>query len=704
MKTKTKLLALFLTLAMLVSVVAVIPAVAETTNYYSVDAANAEDGVGGQYATLGAAVAAVKDGGTIKLIGDITYTGRDTANPGIESAKTYTVDGKKADGSGNYKITDSNKQQDIFKFSGSSHVTMTNIDFVVTGSSGNDSIWFIADGKTDTLTLGSGVTVTGTAAMTYGAVMMGGGSLIIDGAVFNLNGAVAFPWGDNHAVSVTLNSGVFSTKGNGIIVKGYGSATANVTLNSKTVKVNDYANNQTGDNARALYTSDITAPGTISYGTGLSQADFTKPAEPSDAYVSVNAGATKYNTLAEAVAAAQNNDVLTVHGELNVTSATLINGKTLTLKGEDAAVIKGNTAILTLHNANVTIENLTLQCNTSDNYGVVTLGNDQDSDNNYTGSALTLNSGAKLINTASAGGNTGGNGVAAKVESDNNRVTVNAGAEITTGGTTFWADKISMQVTIAGGTVTSSNRGMVVNNNGTVGTKSSLTVTGGVLKTTNPSQWLVNIYSCPSFALTISGGEVSTGGSSVLESGKKNNYTIELTGGTIKQGATVLFQASDLQSGVTFSDNYMYLYIPTEGATKYTSGLGFATKVTTTGSGNWTYGMLVLPQKIMTAKEVDTLTKDTEEVLKIKADSLNENGYIKAALTTVTSNLGVVCARAYASVTVTLGTNATWEATYYGELMGADGSDFARAYERDHETLSAEEQEIVNHFKAFSAT
>ncbi|MBQ9783200.1 MAG: hypothetical protein IJW44_01625, partial [Clostridia bacterium] len=182
MKTRTKLLALVLTLAMLVSVFAAFPVnAAMTTAVFQVDAGNVKDGgTAGTYNFV-TAVTNVKDGGTIKMVGNAITTDRDDVS---SMDKSYTVDGAKNDGSGeNWTWTRSSAgTNSIAKFGGSGKtITFKNINF----HSENMCQILETGGSGVILDLREGVKFTAASgSFTNGGIMLNVGTTL------HLNGAV----------------------------------------------------------------------------------------------------------------------------------------------------------------------------------------------------------------------------------------------------------------------------------------------------------------------------------------------------------------------------------------------------------------------------------------------------------------------------------------------------------------------------------
>ena len=678
------------------------PATLDMTKPFYVAAEHATDGLANTYDNLVSAVAALKaEGGTVKLINDVTLSTRTLLNSAATN-KTYTIDGKKNE-TENYTITCAynSVNKDIIKFEGSANVTITNVTFAIpTTGTANNTILFLGDSSNDTLTLGEGVLFTG-GTVVQGVVMLAQGTLNISGAEFEVNGAAITLWG-NKTRTLNLNSGVLSRSETiAAIHHGYGSIGTNNTINvNALLTVNDYS--VTPMETRNMYATDISSTITDGDTDAVVLNNGVAFDVPKTSWITVGNGATKYYSLVDAVAAANDNDVLTVTGQMIVPSAAVIVGKTLTLQGADATAsitASGNFAVMVLHNANVTVATLKLNSDSTNNNGVVTLGDTTSGQVAYTGATLTLNSGAVLTNTYSSGGNTGGNGVSALVANDNNTVTVNTGATITTGGTALRADNGgNLNVTIAGGTVTSTNRGMII---GSGTNASSLTITGGTFSTTNASSWLIKAYHTK-FSASWTGGTVSTGGGKVFDESdtttKFEDLDITITNVTVVVNGVTIY---DSTFNATFTDkNMMYLYVDEEKTTAG-SGLGFASQVNVNTNADVTYGVLFIPADALGEDELvcDTATYGGLSVLSVTVEEKNNAGFVKAAVTGLTKNMmdTAIVGRAYATVTITIG-DLTLTRTVYGEQMSATARDFARAYVRDNQNIDADTQAVVDYF------
>lgn len=669
----------------------------DMTKPFYVTPGNSASGIAGTYDTLAGAVAVVKDTGTIKMINN--YTGSENVSDGGPASWTLDGDNKIWTAtSGDYCLRLGKANQTV---------TLTKVTFDYKGV--KNRVLQVSEKANAHLILGTGVTIknTGSTTVEMGIMQQCSTSVTtkvtLSGASFEINAPAIKPWGNEGAIEVVLNSGKLSTNGNGAIQKGYNAAAAaNITLNSKAVQVNDYSKSPM--ETRSLYLSDFKCTYTPTYGSGLGSSDFM------DSYITINNGATKYYSLAEAVAAAQDNDTLTVKGQMFVSSAAVIVGKTLTLQGADAnasITATGEYAVMVLHNSTVTVQTLKLvgTCqNTKDLNqggfpgGVVSLGDNTSGQVAYTGAHLILNSGAVIDFTATNNGaNTGGNGVSALVEGDS-KLTVNTGAIIKTGGTAIRADGFTMKVTIAGGTITSSNRGMVVSGGST---RSVLTMTSGTFSVTGGG-WLLKTYTT-SFRANLEGGTLSAATGKVFdEAGAAAiDNCVTLGDVTIKANNVVVYDAS---YKVAFDNkDMMYLYVDAE-KTNLGSGLGFASHVTVNTNANVKYGVLIAIDGDLDTEldfSCDMNNYNGKQVLNVAVDDVNAAGFVKGAVVGLSANMmkNAFVGRAYATITITIG-DLVQTKTVYGQQMSATARDFARAYVEANTEIDTETQAVVDYFLA----
>ena len=297
---------------------------------FSVDADNIADGKTAGTYTFKNAVANVKDGGTITLAENIETFSRITDF----TAKNLILDG-------NGKTwTHSVTNDSAVRLKGAFTYEVKNLTFETTK---NCQIIQTIDGHATTVKLGEGLTVTqadSTAAYTNGAVMLGyNGTLIVDGAVFNLNAPAVACW-TNGTHNIVLNKGTLSTGTNaggktGAVIDGHGvSDPCDITVNGTkdTMKVNTYA--EGAFTARALTDADITAANRLyTIGTGN---DYTG-VFTSTAVYAFQVGTTKYTSMTKVMEAHASTDPLVIDMIDDFEGSTDITGK-----GGASITINGN--------------------------------------------------------------------------------------------------------------------------------------------------------------------------------------------------------------------------------------------------------------------------------------------------------------------------------------------------------------------------
>lgn len=196
-----------------------LPAIAADATYFSVAADQAANGVAGTYATLAAAIDAVKEGGTIEM------TANYKASENVQAkTKAWTLDGN------NYKWTNSGDFCVRVGATGTTGKTMAfkNITFDVGATSGKRLLQ-IGDGCYANLVLGEGVklTQTGTGTASYGIMQGYNSTVTVDGAVFELTNTPAIAtWQSGGPHFIVLKGGTLSTGASGAIISGYGTPAA----------------------------------------------------------------------------------------------------------------------------------------------------------------------------------------------------------------------------------------------------------------------------------------------------------------------------------------------------------------------------------------------------------------------------------------------------------------------------------------------
>ena len=361
------------------------------------------------YATLAEAIAAAKDGETVKLLADIDLQKMLT----ISCGKTFTLD------LNGHNII--NKELTALKLDGSTNMTVQDTSETASGmlSGGHIGIWVTANA---TLTVKSG-TVKGdvSAVMNYGVVNIEGKAKLqrntsysVDcqsDSTVNMTGGEVFDIGTTgsaYSYNVNVSGGevenyVYATSVTGGTIKDLilinGGEISNATINGsikwlngdvptlKAVKIGD---NATVRNEGYRFNSDKTAIEAIPY-----VAEYN---------------GTKYTSLQEAInAASQKNGgqaVVTLLGNLTITEtvnfakqyggSVLLNLGGCTLTGENCRALQINKGNLYLENGTVTSTGI------ADSKSVIRIGSD---DTTYSGSnpMLYMRNGAKVLAPVSYG-------------------------------------------------------------------------------------------------------------------------------------------------------------------------------------------------------------------------------------------------------------------------------------------------------------
>ncbi len=550
-------------------------------------------------------------------------------------------------------------------------ITIKNITFDYAGSGTSTRLFQISNIPTCKVVLSSGVefTKTGTGTLARG-VMKQPSTISIDGAVFEIDAPAISTWGAG-THHIILNSGTLSygSGAGSAINNGYETDSAGSTVTGAG-DINIYIKGAA--TTRPMLLGDI----------ALTNATVTltkAPAENIDAYITIGASATKYYTLNNAfTAAAASGDTLTVHGEFAVATPAILN-KDLTIVGADAnAKLSSGGNIVTIGNGKLTLRDITLQNKgTTLQSATVCFGFEGQG---FTGGTLVLDSGAHIINDANpVTGNTGGNAIALLYTGDN-RITINEGATVDAAGTALRLEGGKSTTVMNGGTVIATYRAVDIAHE-----QASFTMNGGTVRFTQSKgahsggtengAWCICDYGRGA-TIVINGGTLrAPSGESCFLIGKETpNLTID---------DDVVFQQGVKKVGtVTFSNNYMYLNLPSGFTGAEDAAMAFATKVKLTGTGTVKEtGMLVIPSVILGNNEIKM---NGDNVLRIAdANGLTQNGYTECGVTGVAAGLAALnsemSARAYAVVELDLG-GFTIERVVYGDVMSASGADFANAY------------------------
>ena len=645
--------------------------------------------------SLSDAVGKVAEGGTITMTDNAAIT----SHIRLSVDKNFTLDGSE----NGYTIVD-RVSSGIFRLQATSGeteahtMTVENVNFYTSYyGGGNDCMIFLADANIDQLVLGEGTTVTMNAD-SWGAgsaVMFGGGTLTIDGAVFDTPVGASVSWWGSNTRTLNLKSGTLSAGGGktAIISGNDGVNSSTTVVGSGALSVKDY-------NGDTVATRTLTPADIANYDSAAAKTWYAK----------IDGSDVIYATIQDAVDAATDNDTILVYST-DIAAPVAITGKTLTLKGGANAqtVWTGTTAGLILHNANVTVENLQIWTTSQDvsaaSNSTVMLGNTA-LDTEYTGSTLILNDGAMIRNSGNGvSDNSGGNCVTAMASATaGNWVYVNTGATILGNGTAIKADGNSMNLTINGGTVTSTQRTIVMDNKNNVEGGFSIIVNSGELKTIHEdgTQYLMKTYGA-TVDVQFNGGTISTTGGQIwgVDTGKA---TITFGNAILKIGGNVVYDGTDGALQIpTISNNYMYLYID-ENKTTAGSGLAFAAKVNGVNDNETitvTYGMLMCPEHVGTDLTVKNGKAENPSVLMVVDPALTANGYIDTAVIGLGEKgmSSAMRARAFVTIEINLG-GAVWTKTAYGEEMGATANEFARAYMQMNSEIDTETQAVVDYFLA----
>ena len=669
-KKSRKVLACILAIALLIPCVAALPVFATETGAFYVAAGQ---GTEGYYTSLANAIDAVNDGGTIKMTQDYgTAENLDGKTKGFTlDGGGYTWDNATNQSSVNYVVRlGTNQKKVVLK-----NITL---DYAATTNANTEvpRVLQISDRTEFHLVLSENVTFANTgAAVGIGIMRQQGGTVTVDGANFTINASAMATWGEG-THNIVLNSGTLSSGGTYALYDGY---IANKATQVATITGTGNVQVYDGTQTRALRLSDINMINTTVNLTGVSE-DFAADATT---YIAIKETKIYATGLANAVNAAADGAILTVHGTLSSTSALTLT-KNLTLKGADAnaKLVGGDNNILTLGNASLNMEDLTLQnAGSSAANATIVLGTAEGQTN-----TLTLNSGARVVNTVVSDWNSAGNGINVAFAGTHS-IVINDGAEITTGGTALRLETYAVNVTMNGGKITARYRGVDLASDNSV-----FTMNGGTIEVTTDKGsggqgldggWCICSYQ-KTPTVTLNGG--------TLIAVKGSNTSIIGAAGdasklTVRQGVTMKYKDGTSEEQVlsdstaTFSNNYMYLYLPDVLTGAEDAAMAFATQVDVAeGLTVKEYGMVILPNAILKDGE---LTTETDRVLKITDSALTANGYIECGVSNVAAGLAqlnsAMSGRAYVIVTVNLG-GVIADVTLYGDVMSACGAEFANAY------------------------
>lgn len=344
--------------------------------------------------------------------------------------------------------------------------------------------------------------------------------------------------------------------------------------------------------------------------------------------------------------------------------------------------------------ATATVRDSSVKCTETTPYGTVIVNG-----------KLILESGAKVISEGAAPDGT--KSVGFRMHSPNAELIVNDGAEITTVGNSFKAnDKgqgvTSSNITINGGTITTSRRMWEANEAGY-----TLTIKGGTFVSKHATDALICLFNTRTPTVNLLGGTFTA--KKIIDT----NDAITAIGGTITLNGKVIFRGPTPEE---FKNTEASIYMPSGNvATKNNSGVQFTTKV----DKNWydaidamegvtvnCMGTLIVPKSYVDAAN-GVFTKDAIEAAgkQCKVDIVNSGWYnaetaaadgfyfyagvlVKLSAATVSGELVGI---GYVTVTVEgLGTF-----TIYGNQMNAKVSDLAASWNANDEA----QQNVLNFFR-----
>ena len=344
--------------------------------------------------------------------------------------------------------------------------------------------------------------------------------------------------------------------------------------------------------------------------------------------------------------------------------------------------------------ATATVEKSVIQCTKETPYGTVILSG-----------TLTLGNGAKIISDGAT--ENGSNSVGVRMHRTNAELIVNDGAEITTVGNSFKAnDKgagvTSSNITINGGTITTSRHMWEANEAGY-----TLTIKGGTFVSKHATDALICLYGTRTPTVNLLGGTFTA--KKIIDT----NDAITAIGGTITLNGKVIFRGPTPEE---FKNTEASIYMPSGNvATKNNSGVQFTTKV----DKNWydaidamegvtvnRMGTLIVPKSYVDAAN-GVFTKEAIEAAgkQCKVDIVNSGWYnaetaaadgfyfyagvlVKLSAATVSGELVGI---GYVTVTVEgLGTF-----TIYGNQMNAKVSELAASWSANDDA----QQAVLNFFR-----
>ncbi len=347
------------------------------------------------------------------------------------------------------------------------------------------------------LTINGEGTVTVNAPFGIGTSTSFEGALTINGGAFVQTGDASYLFGA-FGGHVEINGGTFSAPYCVLnCFDGYG-ATAEITGGTFV----------TGENGCSIM------------GNGITVAD---DVEIGDHWFDASIGGTYYWTLADAVEAAKDEDMITVLQDIEITEALTIN-KAITIAADEAVTITSTaTDLFTVTSGELTLcENITIESNTSVLYangGNIVIDGAMINVTNAEYAAAYADNGTITVENGSIN-QTGTNKVTLVAEA-NGKIVVNGG-EVTSASSSALAVKNGGTATIAGGTVQTTSPDLfsaAFANGGTI------TVTGGIIKNVNGAALIATTNG----SIEVTGGEID----SVLA--HNENATMTISGGTFAE-------------------------------------------------------------------------------------------------------------------------------------------------------------------------